>query len=88
MLPSLTAAHSHANGLRAALIAHPEAKPVVGQPARRHDVLFRRPSKNAPLMTDQSPSSHARTSSGEPDIRELVHVASPTYWLSATRDGI
>ena len=46
-------------------------------------------SKNAPMVTDQSPSNHARTSSWLPDDRSRCLYASTSMcWLLSTRDGM
>src|SRR6478609_9073858 len=46
-------------------------------------------SKNAPMVTDQSPSNHARTSSWLPDARSRCLYASTSMcWLLLTRDGM
>ena len=51
-------------------------------------VLFQQ-SKNAPMVTDQSPSNHARTSSLLPDARSRCLYASTSMcWLLSTRDGM
>src|SRR6185312_1638595 len=51
-------------------------------------VLFQQ-SKNAPMVTDQSPSNHARTSSLLPDDRSRCLYASTSMcWLLSTRDGM
>ena len=51
-------------------------------------VLFQQ-SKNAPMVTDQSPSNHARTSSWLPDARSRCLYASTSMcWLLSTRDGM
>ena len=65
MLPSLTAAHSHANGLALPQSPMPIRSQLSGS-LRGATTCFSvdHSGKNAPLMTDQSPSSHARTSSG------------------------
>src|SRR5215469_6787642 len=45
-------------------------------------------SKNAPSMTDQSPSSHARTSRGPPDMLRFAMYSAPRYLLSVRREGM
>ena len=45
-------------------------------------------SKNAPMVTDQSPSSQARTSSAEPEARSRCLYASTSInWLLSTLSG-
>src|SRR4029077_19104507 len=51
-------------------------------------VLFQQ-SKNAPMVTHQSPTNHARTSSLLPDDRSrCLYAATSMCWLLSTRDGM
>src|SRR5215475_7778291 len=51
--------------------------------------LVSQQSKNAPMVTDQSPSSQARTNSLLPDARSCCLYASTSmYWLLSTLDGM
>src|SRR4051794_32828775 len=46
-------------------------------------------SKNAPMVTDQSPSNHARTSSLLPEARRRrLYASTSMCWLLSTRDGM
>src|SRR5262245_15428157 len=51
--------------------------------------LLSQQSKNAPRVTLQSPSSHALTSSCEPDARSrCLYASTSMYWLLSTFDGM